>query len=142
MNRIDEIYVAGYEDHAQLEPADTLAGELGDDPLDAGYSVPDHLTASNRWETEVEQARRAASLDEHLAAEEPEITDEDLDHVDEDGRAGRLVALEDTGTRGDMTVARDVGKAGWAGSAEEAAMHVVTDLDEPDEFDGALAFDD
>ena len=135
MNRNDEIYVAGYEGHLQLEPADTLAGELGDDPLDAGYSAPDHITASDRWQTDIEQAHRAASLADHLAAEIPDVTDEDLDHIDEDARAGRLVASDDAGSHGDMTIARDVGKAGWAGSAEEAAMHVVTDLDELDEFD-------
>jgi hypothetical protein len=138
MPKKDEIYVGGYQDRDQLEPADSLAGELGEDPLDAGYSPPDRepsglhvrTTDAERWQRE--------SLDERLAEEEPDTgyddeaaQDADVDPRDPQQRTGRLVA-PDEGALGDdeaTEIARDVGRAGWAATAEEAAMHFVPDED-------------
>jgi hypothetical protein len=70
------------------------------------------------------------SLDQRLSEEEPDVTEADIDAGDEEPRAGRLVA-PDEGAHADLEkdeIAEDVGPAGYASSAEEAAMHIV---DEP-----------
>jgi hypothetical protein len=75
----------------------------------------------------MDEIRRGESLDQHLAEEEPDITEFILDEVDEEPRAGRLVA-PDEGVHSPeegREWARDAGRAGWAASAEEAAMHIV-----------------
>jgi hypothetical protein len=140
MPRRDEIYVAGYQGRDQLDPADSLAGELGEDPLDAGYSPPDREPAGLRVRITDAECWRRESLDERLAEEEPDASDDepdpdiDVDHRSPQERAGRLVApdegaLEDSEP---LEIARDVGRAGWAASAEEAAMHLVPDEDDDD----------
>lgn len=133
----DEIYVAGYADHEQLDPADTLAGELGDDPLDAGYTLPDREPVASRWPTTQDEELRGESLDRHLAEEEPDVweSDESTDFPGSPGspgspepRAGRLVSAHDNDAfphGQDQLTARDTGRAGWAASAEEAAMHIT-----------------
>ena len=74
-----------------------------------------------------EEEREGETLDERLAEEEPDV----FDRVDVDAsvepRAGRLVA-PDEGAHEDTesdAVATDLGPAGYASSAEEAAVHVV-----------------
>ena len=96
----------------QLQPADTLDDRGVDDILDEGYSPPErepaHLRAGN-------------TLDDRLAAEEPEpdpYAEADLEPGPADPRAGRLIAE-------DGTAADDVGIDGAAASAEEAAVHVI-----------------
>lgn len=118
----DAIYVGGFAGSSQLDPADSLAGEIGEDPLDAGYSPPDYEPHTAHDLSTAAEISRGESLEQRLAEEEPDVTVNDLDVVDEDPRAGRLVG---TGTAGD-----DVGYAGWASSAEEAAVHVISDADE------------
>jgi hypothetical protein len=112
------------------DPTDTLTDDDTDteDPLDAGYTVPERESHSWRGDTEIEAAR-GESLDAHLAEEEPEIWDVDVDLAAEDPRAGRLVA-PDEGAHDrveDELLASDRGRAGNASSAEEAAVHVVDD---------------
>ena len=129
--RRDEIYEGGYEGYDQLDPADSLAGEIGEDPLDAGYSPPDRPPRATRRATTDAELWGHTSLDERLAEEEPDVSDSDLDTADQDPRAGRLVA-PDRGALADdeaAEVAEDVGRAGWAASAEEAAMHVIPEPD-------------
>ncbi len=85
--------------------------------------------------TDLEQAE-GESLDERLAGEEPEIDavadpdgDYDAEYTEADARAGRLVA-PDEGAHADTEkdeVAFDAGTAGYAASAEEAAVHVVSE---------------
>jgi hypothetical protein len=73
------------------------------------------------------------TLDQRLAEEEPELFDDPLFEDDIAPRAGRLVA-PDEGAHADEEpdlIAIDVGPAGYASSAEEAAMHVV-DEDTPE----------
>jgi hypothetical protein len=121
MKRQDEIYVSGYEGYDQLEPAESLAGDIGDDPLDAGYSPPDHEPALLR--RDLAGGEQGESLAERLAAELPDVSERDLDRADEDDRAGRIVT---SGSPYRETVyGRDLGTCGWASSAEEAAMHIV-----------------
>ena len=130
------------EDDGVLDASDTLDGDPGDDPLDAGYLPPDRWSAGERFGTTLAEEREGESLDQLLAEEEPEPDpyaegdlpqDAPLDPDFAEPRAGRLVA-EDEGAHADTEadlVARDVGIDGGAASAEEAAMHVV----EEDDYD-------
>jgi hypothetical protein len=129
------------EDDGVLDPSDTLEGDPGDDPLDAGYVPPDRWSAGERFGTTLTEEREGESLDQLLGEEEPDVdpyTEEDLpqdaplasDYAEP--RAGRLVT-EDEGAHPDTEsdlVARDFGIDGGAASAEEAAVHVE---DEPDD---------
>ena len=127
MSRHDDIYVGAIQGSDQLDPADSLAGEIGEDPLDAGYSPPDRQPVATRWGNTLDELRQGESLAAHLAEEEPDVCEDDLDQIDQDPRAGRLVA-PDEGAHEDSEseeIARDVGRAGWASSAEEAAMHII-----------------
>jgi len=129
-------------DTDQLTEDDTLLDRGVDDLLDEGYSPPEHRS-SHRLETELEQ-ERGEFLDERLAAEEPEVwqTDPGPDAgASEPDRAGRLTAADPdaSGEPTASTMATDVGFAGGAASAEEAAMHVMDDDDPGLEDDAADA---
>jgi hypothetical protein len=145
------------DDEGVLDPSDTLEGEPDGDPLDAGYLPTDRWSAGMRYGSTETEERAGESLDQLLAEEEPDTTldsieeladedadededDEDAGDEDVDGlllddgpdpRAGRLVA-EDEGAHSDKEsnlVAHDVGIDGGAAGAEEAAVHVVDDVD-------------
>ena len=149
------------EDYEVQDTTDTLFGAPGDDPLDRGVVPPKRWSAGVRYGDTAAEQSEGESLDQLLAEEEPDDTqdlddedddepedvedfDEDYDAGDEDvdglllddgpdPRAGRLVA-EDEGAHPDEEedlVARDVGIDGGAATAEEAAMHVV----EEDDYD-------
>ena len=124
----DDLYVGGFEGEDQIDPSESLTGDNTDDPLDAGYSPPERESHSWRGDTAAE-AQEGESLDRHLAEEEPEVWDADEDDVPAEERTGRLVAPDEGAherTEKDE-VADDVGRAGYASSAEEAAVHVVDD---------------
>jgi Family of unknown function (DUF5709) len=139
------------EDYETLDANDTLDGNPGDDPLDAGIVAPGRETAGMRYALAGEED--SESLDELLAEEEPDETagsgaeswDEnatgpDVSRLqrddDPDPRSGRLAAeggyddgddpVDDDGE----LVARDAGIDGGGASAEEAAMHVEDDPEE------------
>lgn len=129
-----------YPYDGQLDPADSLEGEPGDDPLDAGYVPPDRWSPAGRFATTQAGERPGESLDELLAEEEPEADPYAEGDLPQDAplaadypepRSGRLVA-EDEGahsrTDPDL-VARDVGIDGGAAGAEEAAVHVEDEAD-------------
>jgi Family of unknown function (DUF5709) len=137
----DEIYDPSdnLEDDGTLDASDTLDGDPGDDPLDAGIIPPDRWSAGEGFGTTLAEAQAGESLDQLLAEEEPEPDpyaeaedDEDDDGLAEnepDPRSGRLVA-EDEGAHPDEEqdlLARDVGIDGGAAGAEEAAVHVLAD---------------
>ena len=125
----DDLYVGGFGGNDQIDPSESLTGDNTEDPLDAGYSPPERASHSWRGDT-ADEAREGESLDQHLAEEEPEVWDSNgEDDTEPEQRAGRLVdtdygALEDTEKD---EVAIDVGRAGYASSAEEAAVHVIND---------------
>ena len=112
----------------QLEPERSLDDRGVDDPLDEGYSPPEKPS-------ELLRHGEHQTLDERLAAEEPDVTAEAAggDFID-DGevggdRAGRLVD-PNQGIGPDVDkdlIGNDVGIDGAAASAEEAAMHIVPD---------------
>jgi Family of unknown function (DUF5709) len=141
------------EDYDTDDAYDSLVGEPGDDPLDAGVITPQHWSAGMRFGTTASEQQDGESLDQMLSAEEPDIDaedredegqepvkDEDAGDQDIDGllldngpdpRAGRLVA-EGEGIGPDAEpdlVARDAGVDGGAATAEESALHVVDDDD-------------
>jgi hypothetical protein len=136
------------EDYETRDANDTLEGNPGDDPLDAGVVAPSRQTAGMRYALAGEED--SESLDELLSEEEPDETvdpdDEDLDENapradvdrferddDPDARAGRLSAggEYDDGDEPDdpdgELFARDAGIDGGGASAEEAAIHVIDD---------------
>lgn len=145
-----------FQDEGNLDASDTLEGNPGDDPLDAGILPADKWSAGMRFGSTAAEEEEGESLDQLLSEEEPDVfaeldsededdeseSDDDEDAADEDldgvlldngpdPRSGRLVA-EDEGahsvTEADL-VARDAGIDGGAASAEEAAVHTVDDDD-------------
>ncbi|MDQ6849857.1 MAG: DUF5709 domain-containing protein [Actinomycetota bacterium] len=125
MSESDDLYVGGFQGNDQVDPSESLTGDNTEDPLDAGYSPPERESHSWRGDT-AEEAREGESLDRHLAEEEPDVSADD-DDIEPERRAGRLVA-PDEGAYEDTErdeVATDVGRAGSAASAEEAAMYIV-----------------
>jgi len=116
----------------QLQPEDTLDHHGVVDVLDEGYSPRERRPR--------DLSQPAADLDAWLAQEVPEpdpYADEDSDDFDPrsaEPRAGRLVA-PDQGLGEDVdseAIAFDVGIDGAGASAEEAAMHVISDEDPRD----------
>ena len=119
----------------QLQPEDTLEDRGVDDILDEGISPPESYRGEG-FGTTADEALDGETLDQRLAQEEPEP-----DPYEEVGeqvggevgreRAGRLV--DPDGGLGEDTesdlVGDDVGIDGAGSSAEEAAVHVVEDLD-------------
>jgi hypothetical protein len=149
-----------FQDEGQLDASDTLEGNPGDDPLDAGIIPADKWSAGMRYGDTAEEQEEGESLDQLLSEEEPDVLaeldreadeddeDEDVSGDDEDAgdedvdglllddgpdpRSGRLVA-EDEGAHSvdeDELVATDVGIDGGAAGAEEAAVHTVDDDDD------------
>jgi hypothetical protein len=126
------------EDDGTLDASDTLDGDPGDDPLDAGIVPPDRWSAGEGFGTTLSEERAGESLDQLLAEEEPELDPYAEGDRPQDGplasdypepRAGRLVA-DDEGAHSDTEpdlVAHDVGIDGGAATAEEAAVHVEGD---------------
>src|SRR5216683_7602537 len=88
------------EDDGTLGASDTLDGDPGDDPLDAGIVPPDRWSAGVRFGTTLSEERAGESLDQLLAEGEPEPDpyaepDRDPDDQpwdDQEPRSGRLVA--------------------------------------------------
>ena len=157
----DSVYESGdpAEETDDLDPVEGLTGDDPDEDMQTGYSPPDREPHNLRHMPTAFEARQGESLDERLAEEEPDITIEDEpDNTIEDEtditieeepditvddpdlaepqpRAGRLVA-PDEGAHADQEsdeIASDVGPAGYASSAEEAAMHIVDGEEEPEE---------
>ena len=112
----------------QIQAEDSLDYRGVDDILDEGYSPPERPS-------ELLRHGEHQTLDERLAAEEADFgTGDAADEVVDDGevgaeRAGRLVDPNE-GIGPDLEkdmVAQDVGIDGAAASAEEAAVHVISD---------------
>lgn len=134
-------------DHEGVRDAEDTLIDRGADPYDEGSSPPERPLAVDATGTTPLEQREGESLDRRLAQEEPDTAAADTgndigdlpggegeprdDEVGED-RAGRLVA-PDEGAHPDEEkdlLADDVGIAGAAASAEEAAVHVVPGSEE------------
>lgn len=128
---------------SQLSYQDSLERHVTDDVLDEGYSPPDFLPYPDVPTPAEELA--GESLDQRLAEEEPDadpgIDDDDEadwggdgsnggegDDADVGGpRSGRLTVAGEGDDPTDDMIADDVGIAGGAASAEEAAVHMIED---------------
>lgn len=127
----DSVYESGdaVDDAEELDPAENLTGDDPDEIMQTGYNPPDREPHNLRDAPTPFEEREGESLDQRLSEEEPDISADDPDRADAQPRAGRLVA-PDEGAHADEEadeVATDVGPAGYASSAEEAAMHLVDD---------------
>jgi hypothetical protein len=127
----DSVYEGGdaVDDTDDLDPVANLTGDDPDEEMQTGYSPPDREPYNLKHAPTPEEEREGESLDERLAEEEPDVSVSDLTG-EEEPRAGRLVA-PDEGAHPDEEkdeIARDAGPAGYASSAEEAAVH-ITDED-------------
>ena len=133
------------DDEGVLDPEDTLDDRGVDFALDEGYSPPERPLGADHYGVTAADQRAGETLDQYLAAEEPEIpavwgdgigdySDGDGEPVDPEAgelRSGRLVSHDaglplEPGDDADLW-AEDVGIDGGAASAEEAAMHVTDD---------------
>jgi Family of unknown function (DUF5709) len=118
----------------QLEPQRSLVDRGVDDVLDEGYSPPErysqliregeHETLDERLNEEIPEPDPYAVVDQDEILDDGEVGDE---------RAGRLVD-PNGGIGPDLErdlVGNDVGIDGGAASAEEAAVHIVSDDESP-----------
>lgn len=118
----------------QLEPQRSLVDRGVDDVLDEGYSPPErysqliregeHETLDERLEEEIPEPDPYATEDENEILDDGEVGEE---------RAGRLVDPNE-GIGPDLEsdlVGSDVGIDGAAASAEEAAVHIISDNERP-----------
>ncbi|MFF3389532.1 DUF5709 domain-containing protein [Streptomyces sp. NPDC002669] len=126
----------------QLDVEDTLDDRGLTDALDEGYSPPERPWAVEDLGTTAAEQQTGESLESRLARELPDTAGADGDGdgmgdlSDGDGepwdgevgtvRAGRLTRQLDI-DEPDTLAAEDVGIDGAGASAEEAAMHVVSD---------------
>src|SRR5579859_3773942 len=116
----DSGYEQGDPDEETLDPIDNLTGDDPDEFMQTGYSPPEREPHHLRDFTTAAEERQGPSLDQALAAEEPDVdtdrTDEDRDFDEADARAGRLVAPnEGFGPDEEADeIATDVGPAGYA----------------------------
>jgi hypothetical protein len=127
----DDLYEGGFEGGDQIDPSESLTGDDTEDPLDAGYVPPDREPQATRYGTTAEEQFEGESWEQRLAEEEPDVAAASEDWFDDepDRRAGRLVA-PDEGAHPDVdedAIADDVGRDGYASTAEEAAIHIQDD---------------
>ncbi|MCX5583426.1 DUF5709 domain-containing protein [Streptomyces erythrochromogenes] len=142
----DDVYQPQESDEsaeAQPDLENTLDEPGLDDTLDTAYVPLDRPLAVDDRGTTAAEARTGETLEQRLAREQPEVSDQD-EAADESGdpmlvgpdRAGRLAAVDDSAPQRHISVlARDVGIDGGAASAEEAAVHVVEELPPAEDMD-------
>jgi Family of unknown function (DUF5709) len=136
----------------QLDSGDTLDDRGVADVLDEGYSPPERPWTGSDFGTTAREEATGESLDGRLARELPDDGAEDADVLGEDTdvdglgdtsdtdgellddevgetRSGRLVAPDHGGypDEGEELFAEDIGVDGAGASAEEAAVHVVSE---------------
>lgn len=121
----------------QIQESDSLVHRGVEDVLDEGYTTPEHWSAAQGFGNTPAEMRQGETLDQRIKQERPEKTpvDRDWNASKEDRevggeRAGRLMQVQGPG--GETTLGTDVGRSGGAASAEEAAMHIISEDDEDD----------
>ena len=125
----------------QLQPSETLIDRGVDDALDEGIIAPFAYSAGQSFGNTPREMREGETLEMRIKQEEPERapTEEDPDwnplkerrQVGSE-RAGRLVAHShgyDSFDHEKEAIGEDVGLAGGAATAEEAAMHIIHEED-------------
>ncbi len=129
----------------QLQADETLIDRGVDDVLDEGYVPPDRWSTAQGFGNTPSEMRQGENLDMRVKQEVKETPKEpgpwkvDPNERREVGgpRAGRLVdankGYPDSDTE-PTAIAHDVGLSGGAATAEEAAVHVITE-EEPEDDD-------
>ncbi|MDO5737510.1 MAG: DUF5709 domain-containing protein [Propionibacteriaceae bacterium] len=121
----------------QIQEGDSLIDRGVEDVLDEGYTTPENWSAAQGFGNTPEEMRRGETIEQRIKQEEPEkkpsavnwnAAKEDRQVGRE--RAGRLMQVQGPG--GEHTLGSDVGFSGGAASAEEAAMHIISEDDEDD----------
>lgn len=124
----------------QLQEGDSLVNRGVADVLDEGYTTPEGWSPAQRFGNTAEEMRQGETIEQRIKQEVPEKNPDQQDdgqRWNTDGekrqvggeRAGRLMGVQGPGGR-QHTLGVDVGYSGGAASAEEAAMHVISDEDE------------
>jgi len=128
------------EDAQDLDPVENLTSDDPDEAMQTGYNPPDREPRHLRDAPTPAEEREASALNERLAQEQTEINDE-ATAGEPDRRAGRLVSPDEGAhqRREAEHTATDPGPAGYASSAEEAAVHV---RDEAPSHLGNVDFED
>ncbi len=119
----------------QIQAGDSLIDRGVDDVLDEGYVAPDRWSPAQGFGNTPAEMRQGETIEQRVKQEVPEPpADETPWNAENEDRevgkmrAGRLMAVRDLGRRQD-TLGVDVGFAGGAASAEEAAMHIISETD-------------
>lgn len=139
---IDEMVPDESEQLDQLENDRSLIDRGVSDPLDEGFIAPDHWSVAEGFGNTAAEMRQGETLEQRIKQEVPDVSVEDEgetldDHEVGRRRAGRLVDANHGYPGADnesQLIGEDVGLAGSAASAEEAAMHII-DEDEIDRDD-------
>ena len=136
-------YSIDHED--QPGDGDSQVGDRGlKDPLEEGYSPPEKWSPAQGFGNTLAEMREGESLEQRMRQEEPENdpyvaaeAEGDEDGPLDDGEVGdrRAGRLADRGEGASHVLGEDVGIDGAGASAEEAAMHVVDDIVDPDLLD-------
>lgn len=121
----------------QVSQADSLIDRGLEDILDEGWVAPDNWSPAQGFGNTPAEMRKGETIEMRVAQELPERAPRIKGPWNPDGeqrevgvqRAGRLVAPGGSGPDDEaQSIAADVGIAGGAASAEEAAMHII-DID-------------
>ncbi|MEA5118700.1 MAG: DUF5709 domain-containing protein [Propionicimonas sp.] len=146
MTDYDEAVPEESEQLDQLQPEGTLLDRGVVDVLDEGYVTPERWSPAMGFGNTPAEMRQGETLEQRIGQEwvEPPRLDgpwnPDPNEPREVGhhRAGRLVDANH-GYEGEdaeaESVGHDVGIDGGAASAEEAAVHIIDDLDDLDDED-------
>lgn len=140
----DEVVPEESEQLDQLQPDDSLVDRGVADVLDEGYVTPERWSPAQGFGNTPAEMRRGETLEQRISQEAPEVVPDDTpwnpDPTEprEVGRlrAGRLVDANGGYPGEDAeaeSVGHDVGIAGGAASAEEAAMHIIDDYGDDDD---------
>lgn len=129
----------------QISAADGLIDRGVDDLLDEGWVAPDNWSPAQGYGNTPEEMRQGETIDQRVAQEQPDQPERIKGRWNPAGedrevgvqRAGRLVAGDGVNatTAGGDTTASEVGLAGGAASAEEAAVHIIDEAAQPDALD-------
>ncbi len=121
----------------QLQPDDSLINRGVKDVLDEGYIAPDNWSPGQGFGNTPAEMRQGETIEMRMKQEEPErpASQANWNPNGEDRqvgaeRAGRLMSVQGSGREDTLGV--DVGISGGAASAEEAAMHIISDDEDED----------
>lgn len=123
----------------QVSQADSLIDRGVDDILDEGYTAPENWSPAQGFGNTAAEMARGETLEQRIVQEVPEEDPHKLKgpwnpHRENrevgSKRAGRLVGIPAGGVDDEaQSIASDVGIDGAGASAEEAAMHIISEED-------------